>query len=134
MSEKNTIKGLEQGRAEFAFECAKKGSELDKKSDYRSYVKKIPMLIKTNGLGSTFAFMFSKGETYEFIGEQVLRWLKSNTKQLLPNINSIDSFEELNQKITSLDSISYRTLTIEVLAFFKWLRRFAEGLIGSKET
>ncbi len=135
MSERTVVKGLEQGRAEFAFECAKKGSELDKKSDYRSYVKKIPMLIKTNGLGSTFAFMFSKGGTYELIGEQVLEWLKNDDKEILPDAKNIKSFKDLSVKIISFDDPpQYRALTIEVLAFFKWLRRFAEGLIESSET
>jgi len=129
MNEKTTIKGLEQGRAEFAFECAKKGSQIEKKKEYKSYVKKIPMLIKTNGLGATFAFMLSKGGTYEVIGGQVLEWLKNDEKEILSDARGIKSFKDLNEKITSLSSPEYRALTIEILAFFSWLRRFAEGLI-----
>jgi CRISPR-associated protein Cmr5 len=59
-SNTNTIKSLEQGRAKFAYECASKGSQQPTKKEYKSHVKKIPMLIKTNGLGSTFAFVKSK--------------------------------------------------------------------------
>jgi CRISPR-associated protein Cmr5 len=69
----NTISGIEQGRASFAYECAngiakqqKEKSKLAK--EYKSYAKKIPMLIKTNGLGATFAFVLSKkgkGNAYE---------------------------------------------------------------------
>ena len=128
-----TIKGLEQGRAKFAYECALKGSKRDKKKEYKSYVKKIPMLIKTNGLGATFAFMLSKGGTYEFIGEQVLEWLKNDEKGILANANEINNFEKLNEKIVSLNSPEYRALTIEVLAFFSWLRRFADGLIEGED-
>ncbi|MGE4518022.1 MAG: type III-B CRISPR module-associated protein Cmr5 [Desulfobacteraceae bacterium] len=133
------ISGLEQGRAKFAYECAKEGSLLDKKKEYKdkndkskeykAYTKKIPMLIKTNGLGATFAFMLSKGGTYEFIGEQILDWLKADEKGLLPSDQIINSFEKLNNYIISEDSSKYRMITIEVLAFFSWLRRFAEGLI-----
>ncbi len=75
-----TIRTLEHGRAQFAYECAKEGSKIEKRKEYKSYVKKIPMLIKTNGLGAALAFMLSKGGTYEFIGEQVLEWLKNDEK------------------------------------------------------
>lgn len=194
-----TIKGLEQGRAKFAYECANqvlslkefrfnqkhidtnkilkkmfqdkfkqniKSDENEKvldeflenplqkieeyssstgferkildfyekiKKEYKSYVKKIPMLIKTNGLGATFAFMLSKRDTYKFIGEQILEWLKNDEKGILPNAESIKSFEDLNKKVASLNSPEYRALTIEVLVFFNWLRRFAEGLIEGDE-
>jgi CRISPR-associated protein Cmr5 len=127
------ISGLEQGRAKFAYECAKEGSLLDKKKEYRSYTKKIPMLIKTNGLGATFAFMFSKGGTYSLIGKHILDWLKKDEKGLLPSDLSINSFEKLNDYIISEDSSKYRMITVEVLAFFNWLRRFAEGLIGDPD-
>jgi len=46
MSDKITIKGIEQDRAKFAYDCAKEGSKIEKKKEYKSYVKKIPMLIK----------------------------------------------------------------------------------------
>ena len=129
MENNTTIKGIEQGRANFAYECAKKGKDLPKSKEYKSYVKKIPMLIKTNGLGSTFAFMLSKGGTYTLIGEQILLWLKNDKKNLLTNANEIRSFKDLNEKIVGLNSSEYRALTIEVLSFFNWLRRFADGLI-----
>ncbi|MCL0028419.1 type III-B CRISPR module-associated protein Cmr5 [Peptococcaceae bacterium] len=101
--------------------------------EYKSYVKKIPMLIRTNGLGATFAFMFSKGEVYELIGEQILEWLKRNEKQILSGIEKINSFSDLVKYSVSLNSPEYRALTIEVLAFLNWLKRFAEGLIEGEE-
>lgn len=122
------ISGLEQGRARFAYECVEKAKEL-KKEKYKTYVKKIPMLIKTNGLGATFAFMLSKGGTYEFIGEQILDWLKTDEKGLLPLDQNITMFRKLNKHIVSEKSSGYRMITVEVLAFLNWLRRFAEGLI-----
>ena len=91
------------------------------------------MLIKTNGLGAAFAFMLSKGGTYEFIGGQVLEWLKNDEKSILPDAKEIDSFGKLNAKIVSLNSPEYRAVTIEVLAFFNWLRRFADGLAGDED-
>lgn len=120
---------LESGRAKFAYDCAKEAAD-DKKvkdSEYKSYVKKIPMLIKTNGLGSTFAFVNAKGgAAYNLIYEQTKDWLIADNKGLIDLSNNSD----LVQKIISLDSASYRAVTVEVLAFFTWLRRFADGLIN----
>ncbi len=127
-------KKLEQGRAEFAFQKAQEGSKSSKPSEYKSYVKKIPMLIKTNGLGATFAFINSKGGTYGLIYTQTKEWLveqKKNTGIDFLNLGENIKDFELIEKIISLDSTSYRAATVEVLAFFNWLKRFADGLIDS---
>ncbi len=60
MANPTTRQKLEQGRAAFAFEKATEGYTEHKK-EYAQAVKKVPMLIKTNGLGSCFNFyVFSK--------------------------------------------------------------------------
>jgi len=154
MNNKNTIKGLEQGRAKFAYECALEGKKILKKvlirtewfedGNYKSYVERIPMWVKTNGLGSTFAFIKSKrrkekkgekpGEkenpknAYDLIYEQTKQWLKKDEKSLL----TINEGDDLVKKIILLESSVYRAITNEVLAFFNWLTRFAEGLIESE--
>ncbi len=127
------IKGLEQGRAKFAYDCAIAGSNIEKKKEYKSYVKKIPMLIKTNGLGATFAFIKSKskadtgkaGYAYKLIYDHTAQWLREDKKNLL----GLKQNDDLVEKIISLNSPEYRTVTNEVLAFFKWLSRFADGMI-----
>ncbi len=129
-----TIKGQEQ--AKFAYDCAKKGSEINKKKEYKSYVNKIPMLIKTNGLGSTFAFIKSKssddenkaGYAYCLIYNQIKEWLRKDERKFI----KLNDNDDLVNEIISLNSPEYRAVTIEVLAFFNWLRRFAEGLIGGE--
>lgn len=127
----NTIHGLEQGRAEFAYKCASEGAKIG--SEYKAYVKKIPMFIKTNGLGATFAFVFSKSRgdsgnrenAYKLIYDQTKKWLKQDEKALIDLNGDCD----LVNKIIGLPSSQYRAVTIEVLSFFSWLRRFVEGLI-----
>jgi len=125
----SNLKKLEQGRAEFAYKCAEDGAELEKKKEYKSYVKKIPMLIKTNGLGATLAFMKSKGGTYDVIYEDIFRWFcereKSNCAGLFPILET----DDLIRKVISLNSTQYRAITIETLAFMGWLKRFSDGLI-----
>ena len=114
---------LEQGRAKYAYECAEQGAAAPKSSEYKAYAKKIPMLIKTNGLGATMAFAKSKNERYQLIYKQIANWIKNN------ELFAYDGNKEFVEYIVNQDSPTYRALTIEVLAFLNWLRRFAEGLI-----
>lgn len=127
-----TINGIEQGRADFAYQCALKGSRCAKPKEYKSYVKKAPMMIKTNGLGATLAFILSKsseGNTWSLVYQQIDEWLKRNENTYLLSNKTGD----LAGIIIQLESGQYRAVTNEVLALFNWLRRFAEGLIEGDE-
>ena len=131
-----TQKGIENGRASFAFECAKSVSENLKKA-YKSHVKSFPMLVKTNGLGASIAFLFSKKEkengVYSLIGKHICDWLIKDRKYSNYGIGNLTNLESLSENIIKIDSSQYRTLTVEVLALFTWLRRFAEGLAEEGE-
>lgn len=132
-----TLKGIEQGRAEFAYDKAKKGSELrgNKPKEYKSYAKKIPMMIKTNGLGATLAFLGSKSKdkngrtAYGVLLEHIYDWLKKDTKPLYGDISPVQDSVDLPGYVVRLESPQYRALTIEVLAFINWVKRFADGMI-----
>lgn len=126
---------LEQGRAEFAFECAEKAKNQLKASakEYKAYAKKMPMLIKTNGLGAALAFAFAKGskggkadqtKAWGLLYTHIEDWVRQDIKQLV-------TFEE-NRLVAQLlkeKSPTYRAVTIEVMAFLGWLKRFVDGLI-----
>ncbi|CAA7602812.1 CRISPR-associated protein, Cmr5 [Acididesulfobacillus acetoxydans] len=129
----NRVSLIEQGRAARAYEMveeAKQALGVDDKK-YKSYVKKIPMLIKTNGLAATLAFVRSKMGTdskqraketpYGRIYSQIAAWLRE--KELLTE------GKDLVEEVITLPSPQYRSVTVEVLGLFSWLRRFAEGLI-----
>ena len=121
-----TMNKLENGRADFAYKAAESGSKLSKPKEYKSYVKKIPMLIKTNGMGATFAFIFSKKKNrnaYELIYKQVSEWFKKEENPFQ------FEFSDFTEELCKMDSQQYRAITNETLALFSWLRRFAEGLI-----
>ena len=122
---------LEQGRADFAFKSATTGYNSHQK-EYAPAVKKLPMMIKTNGLGATIAFMFSKGKTLGTILKNLDEWV--NDKENLKTQDILKNTEggTLVQKVLNLNSSEYRILTIEVIAYLNWLRRFAEGI--TKET
>jgi CRISPR-associated protein Cmr5 len=127
----NTRQKLEQGRAQKAYDAVKgfvddhKGSsDLD---EYKSYSKKFPMMVKTNGLGPALAFIKSKRKkAYEQIYSDITNWLKDDFKNLV-NLSETDLLEAV---VSIEDSANYRAITNEVLAFMNWHRRFAEGMIG----
>lgn len=131
------LKGIERGRAQFAYEKVSEAKEkfaesekdgVQKQSKYKSLARKIPMLIKTNGLGATFAFIKAKGDPpHHLIYEQVGQWLKCYDGE------TFGKNEDLVKVLVSLSSPEYRAVTGEVLALFGWLRRFAEGLLEGDE-
>jgi CRISPR-associated protein Cmr5 len=136
MTNNTTINGIEQGRAKFAYECAN-NIQRELKESYKSHVKSFPMLIKTNGLGASLAFLFSKKdkekEVYKKVGENIVKWLKENENYKNYGLVEPTNLEDLTKGVIRLNSIEYRALTIEVLAFFNWLKRFAEGLVKGDE-
>jgi CRISPR-associated protein Cmr5 len=124
---------LEQGRAAFAYEAAVEGEKLSKNTEYKAYVKKLPMLIKTNGLGAAISFAFAKGskngvaqkdKAWGLIYSQIEDWLKNNWE-----LSEFNQGERLMENLLKMESYEYRATTIEVLALLNWMRRFAEGLI-----
>lgn len=138
----NNLKQLEGGRAAFAYQCVKEAQQAfgdDERGQkgqkaYKSYAKKIPMLIKTNGLGATFSYILSKRKNepekkeyaYKLLYEKTTEWLNKEDKQyLLAGTEGGD----LVDRLIKLPSHRYRAVTIEVIALFAWLRRFVDGLI-----
>ncbi len=126
------IRDIEKERAIFAYEKVEEAVQNQgiKQSEYKSYCKKIPSYIQTNGLSATFAFIFSKNNTtYTFIYDQVDEWLRRryNDDNIINNQDI-----KLMERLIRLNSTKYKKVTIEVLAFFSWLRRFAEGRISTE--
>ena len=126
MSAESKITGIEQGRAKFAYECV---SSVKSDNKYKGHVKKIPAYIKTNGLGATIAFIYSKDEAYKKIYSHIEEWLKKDEKKII----DLSGGKELFEVIVGIDSPNYKAVTIEVLSFVNWLRRFADGLIEDEE-
>ena len=119
---------IESGRAEFALNAVKKIAREEKEStkkEYKSYARKFPTLIQTNGLAASVAYALEKGGTYKLIYGNISDWLVKNGFFMKPT--------SLEEYICSLDSDSYRIATNEVLALFDWLRRFASGLIEGED-
>ncbi len=135
MADNSTINKLESGRAQYAYKCAQKGAKQNS-SEYKSYVKKLPMLIKTNGLASALSFYFANSasegkvntnKTYGLIYRQIEDWLKNNNKSLI----KLEQ-DKLVEVLLKMDSNTYRAVTTEVMAFLTWLRRFADAFAKDK--
>jgi len=123
------IRDIEKERAIFAYEKVDEAVQNQgiKQSEYKSYCKKIPSYIQTNGLSATFAFIFSKNNTtYTLIYDQVDEWLR---RRYNDDSTILNREQRLMERLIRLDSTKYKKVTIEVLALFSWLRRFAEGRI-----
>lgn len=147
----NNLKQLEGGRAAFAYQCVKDAQQAfgnDERGQkgqkaYKSYAKKIPMLIKTNGLGATFSFILSKQKNepekkeyaYKLLYDKTTEWLNKEDKRYLLAGTEIETEDDdaLVARLIKLPSHRYRAVTVEVIALFSWLRRFADGLIDGED-
>jgi len=125
----------EQERAATAWDAVDRVSE-DFKKQYGTIVKKLPMLILTNGLGQALAFLLAKGTpkkdkppTKENLAhmaayDHLSAWVMS---QMQPN-------SDLMEWVRTKSSTDYRRATTEALAFLNWLTRFVEAAgLGAEE-
>jgi CRISPR-associated protein Cmr5 len=143
MTKETIITKLEKGRAEFAYRCVEKAIEIfkdnsKKQKEYKSYARKIPTMILSNGLGQTLAFVKAKsekGNAYDLIYKQLTEYIESeNTIRITPeDKKELIEKNDLVEWVISCDSSKYRYITQEILAFLNWLKRFAEGLIEVEE-
>ena len=149
MSAKSLQKTLEQQRAQRAWKCVQevlsqarnlKDAESFKKK-YGSLARKVPMLVLTNGLGQTLAFLLSKAKRHEpenkrsveakahdLLFTHLSNWV---LEQVAPGTDT--GHQDLLQWVLANDSVAYRRATTEALAFLNWLKRFAEAELPTEE-
>lgn len=109
-----------------------KNLHTDLLKNFRSYARKIPQMILSNGLGQTLAFVKAKakdGNAYELIYSQLTDYLKSDSTARI----KMEGNKELIEWVITCNSQEYRFITEEILAFLSWLKRFAEGMIEVEE-
>jgi len=123
------IKSIEQERAKAAYDFVKsvvydEPDEVKKK--YKSGAKKLPVLVKTNGLGQSLAFIRNRDKGWEKIYQHLTTWFQ--TKAMIPS-----GEPDLVGEVIKMESNDYRQVTLECIAFLTWLRRFADGLMEDVE-
>jgi len=121
---------IEQGRADYAYrmvsDVIKNRNEI--KKEYRSYIMRLPMMIKANGFGAAMAFYYSrqnKEQAYKVILQQIEEWLR--------NAGYIQGNQSLMQCISASTSDMYKLMTMETMALLLWLKRFTEGMIEEND-
>ena len=124
----------EQKRAKAAWgnvqEVDKKSPDVKKK--YRGLVLKPPVMILTNGLGQTLAFLKSKGkgntnDAHETVYAHLQDWLFGELSWTGTN------HATLIERVLNTASEVYRQSTTETLSYLHWLRRFAEAVLPEPE-
>lgn len=120
------VKTLNQERGQFALNEVKNEvkNNKDKAKKYKSYARKLPALITTNGLIATLAFLKSKSDA-EDVYKSVVEWLKKQKHIGEGN----DGLEEL----LKADYHKLRLATLEALAFASWLKRMVDIEIEGEE-
>ncbi|MDD4180906.1 MAG: type III-B CRISPR module-associated protein Cmr5 [Victivallaceae bacterium] len=110
------IQNLDQIRAANALKAAK--SKMGGKNS-GEVVKKIPPMIRENGILGALAFAKENGKGYEVCFNAIIEHLKSLGKT---SSNDLDSF--LNE-LTQANSAKLREVTSEAMLYLNYLRRFA---------
>jgi CRISPR-associated protein Cmr5 len=135
MSTKSLQRTLEQERAQRAWECVQevtsKPQEFKKK--YGSLARKVPMLVLTNGLGQTLAFLKAKGKNDPADEHTVLFRHLSSWALSQVDPSAAASNGDLLRWVLQNDSAAYRRATMEALAFLTWLERFAEAELPTED-
>ena len=118
----NKIENLEQKRAINAFQaCEEKGSFGG--VDQGEVVKKLPPMIRENGMLGALAFALSKrdkSDGYDKAFEAVRIHLKSIGK-----INA-DNIDGLQRELMECSALKLRDVTAETMLYLDYLRRFAK--------
>lgn len=133
---KLSIKKIENGRAAFAFDVVEntlRDANFDGRNNYKSYIKKMPMMINVNGLAQTLAFYFSKGtkDMHWKIYKNLEQWIKEHYSEQL-NLGRENLEKEFIELVINLERENYRMVTVEILNILNWMDRFVVGLIQTK--
>ncbi len=107
-------KNLEQIRAKNALEAA---LEIGDGKIGGEVVKKIPPMIRDNGILASAAFARDKREGYETVFHAIIKHLKF--LDIMPK-----NQEKLIEWLIGVDSAKLRAVTEETMAYLNYLRRF----------
>ncbi len=108
------MRNLEQERAAHALKTANENREAIVGTEGGAVVKKIPTMIRENGLLAAGAFACEKGKGYEVVFKKMLEYYSGDKIEIKAFL------EQLCQK----DSAELRHVTAECIEYLKYLRRF----------
>ncbi len=131
----STRRSIEKERMNYAFNFVRDSgngiSDKTKAKKFEAYVQKVPAFIMTNGLGNTLAYLTTQtDEQWKAVQKVLCEWLKQVDNPLKERLESKDGELENVLEIMKGDNFhdrEYRAVTVEILALFNWLRRFAKA-------
>jgi len=124
------MKNLDQIRAENALAAS---STTFAGAEGGEIVKKVPTIIRENGLLGALAFACEKNEKslykngdFHKVFEKILLHLKDPRVSVVPALVG-NKAEDLLEHAVQVSSAELRTITDECIAYLSFLRRFASG-------
>lgn len=109
-------------------ESFKKSETKENQEKMKSYCRKLPSMLKVNGLIETLVYLKSKSKGKE--GEKTIygvleEWLEECLKMTFKELES----DKLVLKIAAADLKNYRNYTEELMNISIWYKRHAEALL-----
>jgi len=131
----STRRSIEKERMNFAFSFVREAgngiSNKEKAKKFEAYVQKVPAFIMTNGLGNTLAYLTTQtDDQWKNVQKVICAWLIQVDNPLKGELESTDGkLEDVLgiMKDGNFHDREYRAVTVEILALFNWLRRFAKA-------
>ncbi len=127
---------IEQKRAEHAANAVSSVGE-DQTEAYAKFVRKVPSMLTTQGLGQTVAYLRSKAGDAEnrtddgFVLKHLREWMTSEACPIVWDSSSCDDCENPNQAFQCLiahsDNATYYRALGEAIAYVGWLKRLSQA-------
>lgn len=142
LSENSRIIELNRKRAGVSYNNLKEYLNMDSidktsKNKMKSYCRKLPVLIKTNGLLAALSFLKGKSKVKKEDGKEgkneyfyIYSWIESwlNSMEYISE-GEIDNDKNIIEKIINANSTNYSIYTKEAIEISIWYKRHVEAMI-----
>lgn len=134
-----TIRHIGLERVDFAYNAVKSINEDDSissedKIKYKTSAKKLPVMIRTNGIGQTLAYLKDRNDGYNALYEQLGDWFIKNELIFKAGSENEDDIKKNTlEKVVNLTSLEYRRLTLEAITISSWFSRFVDSIMKTVE-
>ncbi len=124
---------LDQRRAQHAWKAVERARKLNDPKNFAREAKRLPVRIKTAGLGQALAFLYAKSESDKGDEDYRSRLLKElgdwllEKRRLVPSPKGTNGRNAVIRAIIDGNADLLRRATEEALLYLQWLTRFSEA-------
>ena len=131
----NFVAGKRQEMAKKAFDFVKevKKGHQSIEGKYLSYVKKLPVNIKTNGLLAALSFEYAKSKGDGWKNESGEKKAHGILLNHIARFWDYETNTKLIEEMVEWDSLEVIRRTGEIISLLNWMRRFAEGMLKEEK-